>query len=99
MEFSEDIIQQVWDKGTIVSGDDSKVFRKDYCKAWILRNEYGNRKSKFGWEIDHIKPVSSGGGDELSNLRPLHWENNASKQSGRLTCVVTASGKINIRIK
>lgn len=40
--------------------------------------EYG-QESQFGWEIDHIVPVSSGGTDELENLQALHWENNASK--------------------
>jgi len=99
VSFTEDTIQKVWEKGTVVPNNDPKVWRKDQCGAWIARNQYGNRNSQYGWEIDHIKPESEGGGNELSNLRPLQWENNASKQSGRLTCPVTASGKDNVRTK
>ena len=53
--------------------------RKDKYGAVIHFKEYGNRGSEFGWEIDHIVPIVKGGGDELSNLQPLHWKNNASK--------------------
>ena len=73
-----------------------KGFRKDQCEAWIRFDDYGNRNSKYGWEIDHIKPVSEGGKDILSNLRPLHWKNNASRQDGKLTKIVTSNGNINI---
>jgi len=97
MSFSDETVQKVWEKGTPDSYNDPNVFRKDECGAWIHRAAYGKRESRFGWEIDHIKPESEGGGDELSNLRPLHWENNASKQAGRLGCPVTASGTTNIR--
>lgn len=90
MAFDERTIQVVWEKGQIVSGQDPKVWRKDECGAWIKRHEYGNRDSKFGWEIDHITPQSKGGSDMISNLRPLQWENNATRQDGRLTCPVKA---------
>lgn len=97
MTFTEEIIQKVWEKGEVVASVDEDVWRKDQCGAWIGRNSYGDRDSQYGWEIDHVKPLSEGGGEELSNLRPLQWENNATKQAGRLTCPVTASGKENIR--
>jgi hypothetical protein len=54
-----------------VPNNDPKDWRKDQCGAWIARNQYGNRNSRYGWEVDHIKPESEGGGDELSNLRPI----------------------------
>ncbi len=42
-------------------------------------SEHGNRNSNYGWEIDHINPVANGGGDEINNLQPLYWDNNAKK--------------------
>ena len=42
-------------------------------------SELGNRDSKHGWEIDHINPVSNGGTDNIDNLQPLYWKNNADK--------------------
>ena len=49
MSFSEDTIQKVWEKGSIVSGNDSNVCRKDQCGAWIVRKNYGNQNSQYGW--------------------------------------------------
>lgn len=97
MAFTEQTIQRVWNKAKFVNDDNEKKgFRKDQCDAWINRNQYGNRKSDWGWEIDHITPESQGGSDELRNLRPLHWENNASKSDGRLSCAVTSDGTKNV---
>lgn len=94
MVLTETSVQQVWEKGTVVSNNDAAEWRKDECGAWIGRKEYGNRQSQYGWEIDHINPQ---GGDEVSNLRPLQWKNNASTQDdGRLSCPVTASDTKNV---
>lgn len=99
MSFSEQMVQKVWEKGKVVSNNDPDKWRQDDCEAWIRRVHYGDRNSQYGWDIDHITPASRGGGDELPNLRPLQWENNAARQAGRLECVVTASGTENTRVR
>ena len=74
--MSNNIPEDVWDKEQIVNGDPTgKEWKKDACRAWIKHDSYGDRNSRFGWEIDHINP---NGGDGLDNLRPLHWKNNVS---------------------
>ncbi len=93
MSWTHEQKSAVWSKGRVVAGNDPNVWRKDTCGAWIGWRFYGDRDSRYGWEIDHINPH---GGDDLSNLRPLQWENNVSKSDGRLVCVVTAKGRENV---
>lgn len=92
MSNNEERVQEVWEKGKIVS-EHPNVWRKDDCDAWIKRSEHGNRDSVYGWEIDHIDPE---GGDDPSNLRPLQWKNNVAKAEGRLKCPVTSEGDHNV---
>ena len=87
----ESRIKQAWENGKIVRDHDASKARKDACGAWIVFSEYGNRESGFGWQIDR------GGGNKLSKLRPLQWENKTGKGAGRLVCVVTSKGGANVR--
>jgi len=74
--FDKETIEAVWRKGT--PEGHYAGFRKDACNASMHLSKYG-MTDQWGWEIDHIKPVSMGGTDDLENLQPLHWENNQHK--------------------
>ncbi len=70
---------EVWRKAQPIMGQDSFLWRADICGAILRFADHGDTNSKYGWEIDHIKPTSLGGTDDIANLQPLHWENNRKK--------------------
>lgn len=85
MGHTEEKLQKIWEKGRPIPGYSADVWRHDACGAVMKRDGYG-QQTKHGWNIDHIHPASEGGGDDLPNLRPLQWENNARRQDGTLQC-------------
>jgi len=108
MAWSEEQIQDVWNRATAVDGFDKSRFRKDACGAWIIWDKYGDNDSLYGWEIDHIVPESllreKGYSemmiDNILNLRALQHENNTSKSDDypSYTSVVTSEGTENVRL-
>ena len=76
-KFDQSIVDAVWAKA--FKEPMSVMFRRDICGAIIAKNGYANRADSYGWEVDHIIPVSQDGTDDVENLQPLHWENNQSK--------------------
>lgn len=102
--WSNEEIQQIWEKAEIVVGYNPDIWRKDQCGAWIYRLNYGapsvgESHTSYKWQIDHIKPDSKGGEDIVSNARPLQWYNNDSRQNGRLKTRITSDGNKNIELE
>ncbi|HSR50088.1 MAG TPA: HNH endonuclease [Acidobacteriota bacterium] len=91
--FSDEVVQAVWEKGQPIAGISPSQRRRDSCGAIIDRSFFGRRKTPFGWEIDHVRPLSQGGSDALDNLQPLHWMNNRAKGDDypEWNCELTAS--------
>lgn len=77
-DFSAEEIEQVWEKALPQPRNNPDLFRKDYAGAWIRKDAYGE-ESEYGWEIDHVLPLSKGGTHDISNLEPLQWQNNRAK--------------------
>jgi hypothetical protein len=76
--FSDAVVEAVWSKGHPEPPHPLTAHRRDFCGASMQRFSYGT-ETVSGWEIDHIKPVSAGGTDDLENLQPLQWGNNRHK--------------------
>lgn len=109
MAFSEQQIQDVWNRAMVVKGYDPVRFRKDACGAWIMRDKYGDTDSIYGWVVDHVVPqsllkkkgYSQEAIDSPANLRALQHENNTCKSDDypSYTATVTSedSGNINVQ--
>lgn len=74
------MVLHVWEKASSVAGYDPDIWRKDFAGAWIRKDSYGLH-TKYGWEVDHLQPLSKGGTNDLGNLAPLHWQNNQTKRT------------------
>lgn len=91
MNYSEQLIQQVWEKGRANGEIDSDMWREDECGAWISRAEYGKTDSDFGWKIVNVTP---GAPDTPKNLRPFHHGNgyDVAKHQARRHVTADRSG-------
>jgi len=77
--LSNDERKAIWEKANLIVGYEPKKWRRDNYGNEIKWEDYGNRKSNYGWEIAHINLVSNSISTiTSSNLQPLHWKNNSN---------------------
>ena len=80
--YSEERLEQIWDKGHIVRGKDPNRYRKDDHGNMMYKQSYG-LYSPMGWNVDHKVAQANGGSNNLRNLRPLNSRDNSSKGASR----------------
>lgn len=96
--YSGQLINLVWRKGTVVEGYDPAKWRQDFAGAWMYYDAYGTI-GNYGWEIDHIRPLSLGGEESINNLMPIQWQNNIIKANNypEFKSMVSSDGNKNTR--
>ena len=87
MEFTDVIVQRIWEKARAMPDRDASEWRKDECGAWINRIQYGHMASGYGWKIENTSPGSPHG---LDHLRPFHCDNSFNRATGKPHCHITA---------
>lgn len=69
---------KVFDKAKPIQGKDPNQWRQDPYGSPIKKDQYG-KETRYGWDIDHIKPQSRGGSDDIRNLQALQYKTNREK--------------------
>ena len=76
--MNKEMKDKVWSKAKEIKGKDPQKYRQDPYGNPMFYGSHG-KTSEMGWDVDHIKPASQGGSDNLRNLQALNSEVNRSK--------------------
>lgn len=84
MNYSKTKLEEIWEKAPKChcghNGCHPNNHRLCYrCQKTILFGAYSQENSKFSWDVDHFKPKSKGGPDDISNLKPCCIKCNRKK--------------------
>jgi hypothetical protein len=101
-ELDKDSLKDIaWKGARTVDGHDVNLERMDACGAWIHYDDFENHNSEFGWEIDHVFPITKLRSlkiprklwNHATNIRAMHWLNNQSKANSYPTYISKVQAK------
>lgn len=78
LKITEEKKIRLWKLLRIIKGLNPSLWRIDRMNNLIFYGDYG-LQTTFGWNVDHKRPFSKGGSDELWNLQCLHSKSNSQK--------------------
>jgi hypothetical protein len=81
--FPPERVEAVWRTAREIPGFDPDLWRLDANGDAICRPDYRCAEFRFGWEIDHVRPVALGGDDDDTNLQPLRIDTNRRRKGDR----------------
>lgn len=90
MDLNRETAMRLWAKSF---GKETKV--KDYSGRVIAKGAYNDRSSEFGWNVDHVLPVSRGGTTADYNLVCCHIKTNDEK-ADKFPCFVANGTRFEI---
>ncbi len=72
--YTKNALDTIFAKAKITNKSNRRI---DINGREIDRASYGQEKSKFGWNVDHIDENRNN--NEISNLQPLHYQSHLEK--------------------
>ena len=69
----------------------TKTIAFDFEKREIHKDAYGQNNSRYGWDFDHILPLSHNGTNTLNNIQIAHVKTNDEKADK--TTFISENGK------
>jgi len=76
----KDIKDKVWNKAKKINGKNPNLYRLDPYNTEVFFHSHGKNSLK-GWNIDHIKPISKNGSNDIINLQVLNSKINLKKSN------------------
>lgn len=90
MELNKETAMRLWNR---TFGKETKVY--DYAGRLMVKGAYNDRKSDYGWNVDHILPQSRGGVTADYNLACCNIKTNDEK-ADKFPCFTANRNKFEI---
>lgn len=69
--------RRVWSKAAPIPGRDPALWRRDEGGSILFYPDFGEPASPWAWAFAHVVDPALGGGEDVVNLKPVHWRRRA----------------------